>query len=270
VFTRTVPGGWTLETVIPAWVIGMDASLAAGQEYPFTFALWDDDARGPAAQTHMIWRGTDTFTYQPAWGTLRLSSAVYDFPTGATQTPTPTSTATATATATPPATPTSTATPTATPTTTPTVTPTETPSATRTATPTSTATDTPTATPTETQTPTVTPTATPTTGDIAGTVWLDADGDGQRDAGEPGLPDVTVKLLHDGIQIGQATTDEDGTYRLADLERNTYRVREIQPARLRWSTTPDEIIVTLAAGESRTVDFGDWNGRPTYLPLILR
>ncbi len=26
VFTRTVPGGWTLETVIPAWVLGLDAS----------------------------------------------------------------------------------------------------------------------------------------------------------------------------------------------------------------------------------------------------
>ena len=55
--TRTVPGGWTLETVIPAWVLGVDA-LAAGQEYPFTFGLWDDDARSTQAQTHMLWRGT--------------------------------------------------------------------------------------------------------------------------------------------------------------------------------------------------------------------
>ncbi len=104
--------------------LGLDA-LVAGQEYPFTFALWDDDLRTNSDHTHMIWRGTDTFTYQPAWGTLRLSSTVYDFPTGATQTPTPTPTATLTAT------------PTASPT----------------------ATSTSTATPTQTQTPTATPTA---------------------------------------------------------------------------------------------------------------
>jgi hypothetical protein len=34
--------------------------------------------------------------------------------------------------------------------------------------------------------------------------------------------------------------------------------------------TPDEVRITLAAGETRTVDFGDWNGRQSYLPLILR
>ena len=71
VMTRTVPGGWTLETAIPAWVLGLDA-LAAGQEYPFTFGLWDDDTRSAAAQTHMLWRGTVTDTYQPDWGTLQL------------------------------------------------------------------------------------------------------------------------------------------------------------------------------------------------------
>ena len=64
VMTRTVAGGWTLETAIPAWVLGLDA-LAAGQEYPFTFGLWDDDTRSAPAQTHMLWRGTVTDTYQP-------------------------------------------------------------------------------------------------------------------------------------------------------------------------------------------------------------
>lgn len=165
VVTRTVPGGWTLEAVIPAWVIGRD-SLAAGEAYPLTFALWDDDTRSMPAQTHMIWRGADTSVYHPAWGTLSLSSTVYDFPSGATPTPTPTSTATATATPTvsPTATPTSTATPTATstvtPTATPTTTPTSTPAATPSATPTSTATETaaPSATPTASRTATVSPT----------------------------------------------------------------------------------------------------------------
>ena len=173
VVTRTVPGGWTLETVIPAWVLGLDA-LAAGQDYPFTFGLWDDDMRGFPAQTHMIWRGTDTGTYQPAWGTLSLSSTVYDFPTGATSTPTPTPTASAT----PPRTPTATSTipPTATPTQTPTQRPTATPTATSTATPSRTPTPTPTGTPTEMPTATPTPTATasrtPTETPREYTTWL--------------------------------------------------------------------------------------------------
>ena len=49
-----------------------------------------------------------------------------------------------------------------------------------------------------------------------------------------------------------------------------YIVSASQPTRLRFSTTPNVIALALAAGETRTVDFGDWAGRPTWLPLILR
>ena len=70
--------------------------------------------------------------------------------------------------------------------------------------------------------------------------------------------------------MGMDTTGGDGAYRFAALPPGTYLVREIQPGWLRFSTTPDEVPVTLATGETRTVDFGDWDGRPTYLPLILR
>jgi len=261
VVTRTVPGGWTLETVIPAWVLGLDA-LVAGQEYPFTFALWDDDTRGFPAQTHMIWQGTDTNTYQPAWGTLRLSSTVYDFPIGLTQTPT----ATATASATPSRTPT--ATPTATLTATPTQTPTQTPTAMPSPTPTSTSTET--ATPTASATPSPTLTPTPATGDIAGTVWHDVDGDGAWDADEPGLVGVTINLFQAGLQVGQTVTGSDGAYRFAGLLPGARTVREVQPPWLRWSTTPNEVTVAVVNGGEARTDFGDWNGRPTWLPLNLR
>ena len=90
-----MPGGWTLEVAVPATALGLTA-LKADQQYPFTFALWDDDLRTYPGQTHMIWRGTDTSAYQPAWGTLELSSTVYDFPIGSTLTPTATPTASAT------------------------------------------------------------------------------------------------------------------------------------------------------------------------------
>ena len=78
VATRTVPGGWTLEVAVPAAALGL-TQLAAGGQYPFTFGLWDDDLRTYPGQTHMIWQGSDTYSYQPDWGILDLSSTVYDF-----------------------------------------------------------------------------------------------------------------------------------------------------------------------------------------------
>ncbi len=216
VVTRTVPGGWTLETVIPAWVLGLDA-LAAGQAYPFTFALWDDDTRGFPAQTHMLWRGTVTDTYQPAWGTLQFSSTVYDFPTGVTQTPTatatptrtPTASATATVTPTAPPSPTPTATTTATVTATLTATPspTQTPTASATQTPTVTATPTPTA--SATPTPTATPTATPP-GDVSltGLVY-----DASHGTQYP-IPNARVAVTVCQPRSFAATAGPDGRYAL--------------------------------------------------------
>lgn len=88
VMTRTVAGGWTLEVGVPAAVLGLTA-LAAGQQYPFTFGLWDDDLFTRPGQTHMIWQGASTFDYQPEWGTLDLSSTVNDFLPACDATPTP-------------------------------------------------------------------------------------------------------------------------------------------------------------------------------------
>jgi hypothetical protein len=231
--TRTVPGGWALEVAIPPTALGLGALPVNGQ-YPFNFALWDDDLRTYPGQTHMFWQSDTVNVYKADWGTLKLDSTVYNFPQAGTATPTPTATATATSTAT--LTPTATATPTQTPS--------------------------PTATPT--------PTDTPAPGEIRGVVWLDTNGDGIQDAGEPGLAGVTVRLLRDSIQIGQAATASDGTYRYSALAAGNYVVQESQPAWVRFSTTPDEVPVTLAAGETRTVNFGDWDGRALYLPLVLQ
>ena len=261
VFTRTVPGGWTLEAVIPAWVLGLDA-LVAGQEYPFTFALWDDDLRTNSDHTHMIWRGTDTFTYQPAWGTLRPQQHHLRLPDRRDPDAHPHADGHS-----------------------------EPhcfgyafPYAHRHAhvdgfshahrgtdchaftdvhdychsdchaftdsTITATATATPSATSTASATPSRTPTATPATGDIAGAAWLDADGDGVRDAAELGLVGVRIELVQDGAIMRTDTTGGDGAYRFAALPPGTYLVREHQPDWLRWSTTPDEVTVVLAAGET--------------------
>jgi photosystem II stability/assembly factor-like uncharacterized protein len=198
VVTRTVPGGWTLEASIPSWVFGRDA-LAAGEKYPLTFALRDDDTRGNPAQTYMIWWGTVTDSYQPAWGTLSLSSTVYDFPTGATQTPAPTATATATQTLTPTATPTTTSAATSTPT------PTLAPTATSTGTPTETPTQTPTSIPTATPTPTATPPGDMT---LTGLIY-----DASSDAQHP-IPYAIVAVTVCVPRNFSATAGMDGRYTL--------------------------------------------------------
>ncbi|WP_376790415.1 hypothetical protein [Thermoflexus sp.] len=128
-----------------------------------------------------------------------------------TATSTPTPTPTATSTPTPTAAPTETPTifpptpippvvaPTATPTPSPTPTPTRAP--TRTSTPTVTATrvpteapsPTPTATPSPTPTPTALPSPTPPVPQF-GVVFLDRDGNGRQDAGEPGIPGAVVAV----------------------------------------------------------------------------
>ncbi len=142
--------------------------------------------------------------------------------------------------------------------------------ATTTPTATPTASATPSPTPTVTPSPTVTPTPTSIYAEIRGVVWFDLNSDRVKSLYEPGLIGVQVRLLQEGVQIGTMTTGGGGAYSFTLLPPGRYRVREVQPEQLRFSTTPNEVMIDIAAGETHTVDFGDWAGRSTYLPLILR
>lgn len=63
-------------------------------------------------------------------------------------------------------------------------------------------------------------------GSIGDTVWLDLDGDGVQDAGEQGIPGVTVYLYDGGGNlIGEAVTDADGKYLFEDLPPGDYTVQ---------------------------------------------
>jgi fimbrial isopeptide formation D2 family protein/uncharacterized repeat protein (TIGR01451 family) len=63
-------------------------------------------------------------------------------------------------------------------------------------------------------------------------VWLDADNDGNQDAGEAGVAGVTVRLLRaDGTPTGLVTTtNASGNYSFTDLAPGDYRVEFVAPA----------------------------------------
>ena len=64
-------------------------------------------------------------------------------------------------------------------------------------------------------------------------IWNDANNDGIQDAGEPGIPGVTVNLYDDSgtTLIATTTTDTDGLYRFTNLEPTTdYVIRLDNPA----------------------------------------
>lgn len=57
-------------------------------------------------------------------------------------------------------------------------------------------------------------------------VWKDTNRNGQQDAGEPGIENITVNLLNSsGDAIGTTTTGPTGFYSFADLQPGTYRVQ---------------------------------------------
>ena len=69
---------------------------------------------------------------------------------------------------------------------------------------------------------------------IAGSVYVDASGDGLRQAGETGIHNVTVTLTGTdaaGAAVHKtATTDANGDYTFSDLLSGTYTLTETQPA----------------------------------------
>jgi len=59
---------------------------------------------------------------------------------------------------------------------------------------------------------------------VTGVVWVDSDGDGVRDKGEPGLKGAAVRLLRDGSDAGSAKTNAEGAYEFSDLAPGSYEL----------------------------------------------
>jgi hypothetical protein len=79
-----------------------------------------------------------------------------------------------------------------------------------------------------------TPTRTPTPINIGNFVWDDLDKDGRQDAGEPGLPNVTVQLWNSTktALLDSAVTSASGIYTVTAPLPGDYRVRVLLPSAL--------------------------------------
>ena len=62
-------------------------------------------------------------------------------------------------------------------------------------------------------------------GQIGDRAWLDENGNGMQDIGEPSMPGIVIELYQYGELIASATTDEYGRYLLSDLHPGEYEMR---------------------------------------------
>ena len=126
---------------------------------------------------------------------------------------------------------------------------------------------TPSATSTPTLTPTITPTSTPVGGLIRGIVWHDADQGGldDIDPGEEAVANVVLRLYTvSGQLLRQTSTAADGSYEIAGLPNQTYRLALTLPAG--WqATTPIEHWLASGAGVIQ-INFGIMRVGPTPTP----
>ncbi|MCG8456192.1 MAG: carboxypeptidase regulatory-like domain-containing protein, partial [Holophagales bacterium] len=100
-------------------------------------------------------------------------------------------------------------------------------------------------------------------GTIGDTVWLDLDGDGNVDPGEPGLGGVTLALTDTGGNVlATTTTVADGTYSFSGLAAGSYRVEVtdldgvLVGLNLVSGTNPTGTIALAAGATFASADFG--------------
>lgn len=120
-----------------------------------------------------------------------------------------------------------------------------------------------TATPTNTPTPTVTLTPTPVPGRIEGVVWNDWNGNGIKDAGEPGLAGSVVRVYDAAHPDPEPpvrdpiVTAGDGAFSFGELPPNSYLVVVAAPPNYILTTT-ERANVLVSSGVTVQVNFGAW------------
>jgi len=107
-------------------------------------------------------------------------------------------------------------------------------------------------------------------GSISGTIWVDANGNGQIDQGEAKIANVALSLTG-ANDLGQnisasATTDAQGDYSFNNLRPGIYTVVETQPANYSQgktfigslggiSSSPDHVTITLPGCENTGINY---------------
>lgn len=92
---------------------------------------------------------------------------------------------------------------------------------------------------------------------LTGRVYRDPQRDGVDSGGsEPGIGGVTINLVQNGVVIATTITGADGGFSFINLPAGTYSIEEVQPAGY-GSSTPNSVVVTVTAGGSQSVAFGE-------------
>ncbi len=91
-------------------------------------------------------------------------------------------------------------------------------------------------------------------GDIAGTVFLDSNENGIRDAGEAALAGAVLRLLTEsGVAVDERRSDANGAYAFRELEPGRYHLVGLPPPGFALIST--EAWATVTGGTTTTVDF---------------
>lgn len=91
--------------------------------------------------------------------------------------------------------------------------------------------------------------------DIHGNVFNDLNGNGEADAGEPGLAGWTVNLV-DGATTVSTTTDANGDYVFENAGASNFTVELVMQAGFNATTATSHAIETCACGDKAGGDFG--------------
>jgi hypothetical protein len=104
-------------------------------------------------------------------------------------------------------------------------------------------------------------------GQIGNFVWIDENSDGYQDAGEPGIPNVTVVLYGVGGQeIARTVTDTRGQYLFTKLPAGTYYVDVFDGTDGRAYTLPKAGMEQTPPSTLPGGDFGNQNHNMTSIP----
>ena len=124
----------------------------------------------------------------------------------------------------------------------------------------------------------------PMTASIAGSVYVDANNNGVREAGEDGIENVAITLTGTDAQGNNVnlntTTDANGDYIFANLAAGTYTVQETQPAGFidgidtrgtgAGATAGDDVFTQLGLGAAAAAADFDFGERLTTDPFSKR